>query len=1119
MQQLVTGGTNSTSSNITHIPYIVPVNNHTIASNPFLLALWNSHQSIYESILAQDWIVLLPPPELFAATTELSFSKDFISTHIIKKAISDLVHVTLNDKHIILDETSIITEEGFPFETSVEIIHDSRHVNSAGRSFTIFHIDKPLIPLDSSASPVSDSSVSNFVLDDKSLILLLRSIPSGDRTIDFMMERITLFNDIAILMETVETIQEDIQKLLNDCFNILSSHGEQALLPLLNQKNISWDMLFQLVETFVMEHTYEIVFYKITASYRARDLAIMDIVSQCQHLDLCQMGLPPQFGPSLLEASKIFQEVAVLRTPHEKIKCLSHSIQALSQTSSTNTNSSNASTLVLTSDYLVPLLILIIIRSNPLNMHSNFVYMKSFSFEFDVDSGEYGYILSSLEAVLQYIENSHDHMVDQSNRCIKFLNAARASDLDTLKHYLESASPDSDDVIPTGRGSQHSVTATPRRIIDCRDWEGKNALVTACRYSQTAAIKILLEHGLDSNQPDYIGNTPLHYCAKFNLTESAHLLISKGADTTTRNNLGQTPLFLAVAASSDDMIDLLAFPKKVLNIPTSSGDTVLHCALTAQMVAKLMDLGANPNIKNNNGLTPILFHCHIGQSNIAQVFIEKAKVPGITVDLTCHDLHRRNIIHICALRGSLGIVQLILSLSKNVSPETNIAAEQVETVPAQKRCFAIDLNFQTLRGNTPLHLACLSGELEIVSELLHAGADPTRRNFTNKHAADLTQNDDIRSLIEDYSLFFKPPPQGEKLVAKVVRAQLIDSGILFFIKSGQYQDFNTIQTVVRTLSDFGLIRSQLLVEHPEIGVPDMRELFSNPAWVYENVKSGPSSRFLKKIVRRLDKFLTYLIRHNVFSHHELTTEFLVVAELEPDMMYARSHSKLDYIGDSVRSCYYPYVEDLVQKSIKFEEEGSRLMALHSLVREVGIKVRNVGKARKVLGFQLRVLRHHLSEPGVTFFKDKLYITETFCKSAKLILDQSTAEIQETGDFFLECVYELSGSRQGLLHYHHISEEYVELVQQLDTIHTTMERLQTQASKFGSEDTVQKLSETYYEHSKMAMVVENKACYLNHVTKSLSDDVEWFQSVGFTLVSKRSSNLTNIVIICTIYECV
>ncbi len=49
----------------------------------------------------------------------------------------------------------------------------------------------------------------------------------------------------------------------------------------------------------------------------------------------------------------------------------------------------------LSTDMLIPAMVIVVIRSHVLNLHSNLYYMRHFSFERNVEMGEYGIILST----------------------------------------------------------------------------------------------------------------------------------------------------------------------------------------------------------------------------------------------------------------------------------------------------------------------------------------------------------------------------------------------------------------------------------------------------------------------------------------------------------------------------------------------------------------------------------------------------------------------------------------------------------------------------------------------------------------------------------------------------
>ncbi len=86
----------------------------------------------------------------------------------------------------------------------------------------------------------------------------------------------------------------------------------------------------------------------------------------------------------------------------------------------------------------------------------------------------------------------------------------------------------------------------------------------------------LLSSGLDVNVQDNDAWTPLHFAAQERSAEVAKLLIENGADIDAKEINGNTPLWVAVMNSSQD----------------------------TQVVGILVDAGANPDIKNNHGISP-----------------------------------------------------------------------------------------------------------------------------------------------------------------------------------------------------------------------------------------------------------------------------------------------------------------------------------------------------------------------------------------------------------------------------------------------------------------------------------------------------------------------------------
>lgn len=122
-------------------------------------------------------------------------------------------------------------------------------------------------------------------------------------------------------------------------------------------------------------------------------------------------------------------------------------------------------------------------------------------------------------------------------------------------------------------------------------------LAIAAARGHVEIVKILLENGANPNSQDQKGNTPLHYTGEYNFLEIAKLLILKDANLFIQNKFGNEPLWVAV-----------------FNV---RGDVKRHA-----LVELLLKHGANPNHKNNAGMSPLEFAEQVGDDELIQILKE-----------------------------------------------------------------------------------------------------------------------------------------------------------------------------------------------------------------------------------------------------------------------------------------------------------------------------------------------------------------------------------------------------------------------------------------------------------------------------------------------------------------
>ncbi|KAL7807629.1 ankyrin [Trichoderma gracile] len=262
-----------------------------------------------------------------------------------------------------------------------------------------------------------------------------------------------------------------------------------------------------------------------------------------------------------------------------------------------------------------------------------------------------------------------------------------------------------------------------------RNYHGETALHQAVKYhdasrasrregaTHRSRLDFLISLHLDVKAVDYRGNTLLHTLAmrRYNsnsysgmhLTAFWEQLLALGLDLEQRNHAGRTPLHYLCAARTHATrfkpgvimpIDFVLSRVKDVNVPDMDGITPLHVAVTCGglYAKKLIDTGADPLVTTHEGLTPLHLAARCRDSN--------------NVGLLLHTMRRQQ--EAAAIPGS---ATQETDSGTPQSHKSSTASHVVHGVNAK----AVHKN-ETI---TPLYYACRSGRPELVSLLLEAGAD------------------------------------------------------------------------------------------------------------------------------------------------------------------------------------------------------------------------------------------------------------------------------------------------------------------------------------------------------------------------------------------------------------
>ncbi len=298
--------------------------------------------------------------------------------------------------------------------------------------------------------------------------------------------------------------------------------------------------------------------------------------------------------------------------------------------------------------------------------------------------------------------------------------------------------------------------STPLHIACIGNNEDQMKLILSQLQSRVDVVLDILSH-FDDRQPviasvskimhahkDIYGNTPLHIICIKDDTKLARIVANTICTPNVQNFQCDTPLHIVCKNSCSTMAEIiLSITNCDVNVKNNNGDTPLHLACRngdMQIIDMLLEKFPDILVKNDSGRTPIneLFHpncsnmeivwhilSHNHDSKICDISMLKYLVVKEIIDvsefLKPDIVHEKNILHvICGQAGDIHALRFFVQMQVNISFMT--LQDKRGWTPLHYACYYGRQNIvayliqehscnsviETIKGETPLHLACIA---------------------------------------------------------------------------------------------------------------------------------------------------------------------------------------------------------------------------------------------------------------------------------------------------------------------------------------------------------------------------------------------------------------------------
>ncbi|EPS36721.1 hypothetical protein H072_9721 [Dactylellina haptotyla CBS 200.50] len=269
------------------------------------------------------------------------------------------------------------------------------------------------------------------------------------------------------------TMRTTIETAIMAAIELFQRVDQSQLQLLANTTDLTGSSIEHLIERYICEQLHDAyIFPRLLALKKDENDILDEKIKEMEFIDIAQVGISVpdhetrhNLASRIVRATEKFERMSDAKSPQEMLDILLETAQALTQSeeearklkeqiqspitpartplldtdTSEKVNDDETTNPVLTmnADMLVSLLLIVVIRAKVKGLQSSLTYMRNFVFIDEVEVGERGYVLSTLEGVLFHITMDSEHMGKAGKRNGRLWDRIRKGNVNGVRDLLE----------------------------------------------------------------------------------------------------------------------------------------------------------------------------------------------------------------------------------------------------------------------------------------------------------------------------------------------------------------------------------------------------------------------------------------------------------------------------------------------------------------------------------------------------------------------------------------------------------------------------------------------------------------------------------------------------------